>query len=194
MKPLFLALLLLAGTAFAQEDKLIAILKSDAPLKDKADACQELARVGTRQAVPVLATLLADEQLSHRARSALEPIADPRSTPRCVRRSVTPRPLLVGVIHSLGVRRDAQAVEPLAASVGADPDGGAGRGAGAGQSSEARLSRHSRARCPRPGGHPSCRLRGLVPLRRGPARSQPRPSTTGSGRCPTCRTTCASPP
>ena len=68
MKHLFFALLLLAGTAFAQEDQLLAILKSDAPLKEKADACQELARVGTRQAVPVLATLLADEQLSHMAR------------------------------------------------------------------------------------------------------------------------------
>ncbi len=77
MKKTFFALLLLADTAFAQEDKLIAILKSDAPLKEKTDACRELARVGTRQAVPVLAPLLADEQLSHMARFALEPIADP---------------------------------------------------------------------------------------------------------------------
>lgn len=45
MKQTFFALLLLAGTAFAQEDKLIAILKSDAPLKEKADAGQELAQV-----------------------------------------------------------------------------------------------------------------------------------------------------
>mgnify|MGYP000727000332 CR=1 FL=1 len=34
-------------TAFAQEDQLIAILKSDAPLIEKADACEELARVAT---------------------------------------------------------------------------------------------------------------------------------------------------
>jgi len=31
MKHLFIAVLLLAGTAFAQEDKLLVILKSDAP-------------------------------------------------------------------------------------------------------------------------------------------------------------------
>ncbi|MHB1305592.1 MAG: family 16 glycoside hydrolase [Limisphaerales bacterium] len=115
MKPLFFALLLLAGTAFAQEDQLLAILKSDAPLKAKADACQELARVGTGQAVPVLATLLAHEQLSHRARSALEPIADP-SVDAVLRQALGQLQgnLLVGVIHSLGVRRDPQAVEPLA--------------------------------------------------------------------------------
>ena len=115
MKPLFFALLLLAGTAFAQEDKLIAILKSDAPLKEKADACQELARVGTRQAVPVLASLLADEQLSHMARFALEPIADP-SVDVVLRQALgqLKGQLLVGVIQSLGVRKDAQAVEPLA--------------------------------------------------------------------------------
>ncbi|MBL9127199.1 MAG: hypothetical protein JNL97_06115, partial [Verrucomicrobiales bacterium] len=47
MKPLFFALLLLAIPARAQEDKFLSILRSDAPLKDKADACQELARVGT---------------------------------------------------------------------------------------------------------------------------------------------------
>ena len=35
MKHLFIALLLLAGTAFAQEEKLLAIIKSDAPLKEK---------------------------------------------------------------------------------------------------------------------------------------------------------------
>ena len=77
MKQLCLVTLLLASSAFAQEDKLISILKSDAPLKEKADACQELTRVGTRQAVPVLAPLLADEKLSYWARYALEPIADP---------------------------------------------------------------------------------------------------------------------
>ena len=32
-----------------QEAKLIAVLKSDAPRKAKADACRELARVGTRE-------------------------------------------------------------------------------------------------------------------------------------------------
>jgi len=115
MKHLIIAALLLVGTASAQEDKLITILKSDAPLKEKADACRELARVGTRQAVPVLAPLLADEKLSHMARYALEPIADP-SVDTALRNALgkLKGPLLVGVIDSLGVRRDKEAVEPLA--------------------------------------------------------------------------------
>ena len=114
MKYLFYAVLLFASTAWAQEDKYIALLKSDAPLKEKADACRELARIGTRQAVPALAPLLADEQLSHRARLALEPIADP-SVDTALRAALgkVKGPLLVGVIDSLGVRKDAQAIEPL---------------------------------------------------------------------------------
>jgi HEAT repeat protein len=115
MKQLIIAVLLVAGTAFAQEDRFIATLKSDAPPKEKADACRELARVGTRQAVPVLATLLVDETLSHMARYALEPIADP-SVNRALRKALDQLkgPLLVGVIDSLGVRQDTEAVEALA--------------------------------------------------------------------------------
>lgn len=114
MKNLFFALLLLAGTAFAQEDKFIALLKSDASLREKAEACRELAHVGTQQAVPVLAPLLADEQLSHMARFALEPIPDP-SVDTALREALgkVKGRLLVGVIHSLAVRKDAQALEPL---------------------------------------------------------------------------------
>ena len=123
MKPLFFALLLIAGTAWAQEARLLAVLQSDAPLQEKADACQELARVGTRQAVPVLATLLANDRLSSRARSALETIADP-SVDAALRDALgkLKGPLLAGVIHSLGVRGDPQAVAPLAAFLaGPDP-------------------------------------------------------------------------
>lgn len=123
MKALFVVLLLLAGNTFAQEDKLIAILKSDASLNEKAMACQELARVATGKAVPVLSTLLADEPLSHRARFALEPIPDP-SADAALRQALgqLQGSLLVGVIHSLGVRRDPQAVAPLTPLLsGSDP-------------------------------------------------------------------------
>ena len=115
MKHLFIALLLLAGAAFAQEDKLLVLLKSDAPLKEKADACRELACIGTPLAVPVLAPLLADEQLSHWARYALEPIADP-SADAALRDALGKLKgrLLAGVITSLGVCKDTQAIEPLA--------------------------------------------------------------------------------
>lgn len=98
-----------------QEAKLIAVLKSDAPQKDKADACRLLALIGTKNAIPVLAELLGDEQLSHMARYALEPIPEPAvdEALRAALGVVEGRPLL-GVIASLGVRRDFKAVEPLA--------------------------------------------------------------------------------
>jgi HEAT repeat protein len=97
-----------------EQGKLIAVLKSDAPLKEKADACRELALVGDKDAVPPLAALLGDEKLSHLARYALEPIPDP-AVDDALREALAKlkgRPL-VGVIGSIGVRRDAKAVAPL---------------------------------------------------------------------------------
>ncbi len=122
MKSILFTFLLLVGTVFAQEDKFIGLLKSDAPLKDKADACQELAHIGTGAAVPVLASLLTDEQLSQMARFALESIADP-SADAALREALGKLKgrSLVGVIHSLGVRKDTQAVAPLAQFL-TDPD------------------------------------------------------------------------
>jgi HEAT repeat protein len=114
MKHVFIAVLLFAGSVFSQEDRLLSILKSDAPLKEKADACQELARIGTGQAVPVLGALLTDEQLSPMAQFALEPIPDRSvdATFRAAAGKLEGR-LLVGVIVSLGVRKDTQAVALL---------------------------------------------------------------------------------
>jgi len=112
------ALLLLAGTAaIAQppappgEDELLKVLRSDAPLDRKADALRLLGRVGTRNAVPALAQLLADEKLAHRARQALEQIPDPAAG-EALRQAVPQLQgrLLAGVLISLGARRDARAV------------------------------------------------------------------------------------
>ena len=96
-------------------DKLIAVLGSDAPQKEKVDACRHLALIGTGDAVPALAALLGDEKLSHMARYALEPIPDPAvdGALRDALGKVKGR-LLVGVIGSIGVRRDAKAVPALA--------------------------------------------------------------------------------
>src|SRR5690349_539773 len=63
-----------AASAKAQVTRLTAVLKSGAPEKEKADACRELARIGTKEAVPALAALLGDEKLSHMARYGLETI------------------------------------------------------------------------------------------------------------------------
>ena len=106
------------------ESELIAVLQSDAPQKEKVDACRELGRVGTKAAVPALAALLSDEKLSHMARYALEPIPDPAvdDALRDALGKLEGRPL-VGVIGSVGVRRDAKAVGqlvPMLASPDAD--------------------------------------------------------------------------
>ncbi len=107
-----------------QEAKLIAVLtKSDASLKDKADACRVLSLIGTKECIAPLAGLLGDEKLSHLARYALEPNPDPGvdEALRAALKTLKGRPL-VGVIGSLGVRRDQKAVEPISALLkDADP-------------------------------------------------------------------------
>jgi HEAT repeat protein len=119
------AALLLAGTVQLfgqtvppatkeQEAKLIAVLTSDSPQKEKVDACRQLSVIGTKDAVAPLAALLGDEKLSHMARYALEPIPDPAvdEALRDALGKLKGRPL-VGVIISIGVRRDTKAVPAL---------------------------------------------------------------------------------
>lgn len=97
------------------QPELIAILKdAGSTLFQKAIACKRLSMVGNRDAVLALAALLHDERLGHYARFGLEPIPDPAVDEAL--RNALPKlkglPLM-GVIHSLGVRRDAQAVNAL---------------------------------------------------------------------------------
>jgi HEAT repeat protein len=105
-----------AKPAGGTEAELIAVLKSNASREAKADACRKLSLVGTRESVPALAALLGDEALGHMARYALEPIPDPAvdAALRDALGKLKGRPL-VGVVGSVGVRRDALAVEGLEA-------------------------------------------------------------------------------
>lgn len=110
------------STAKEQEAKLIAILESDAEFTKKADACRELARVGTVDAVPALARLLADEQLSHMARYGLETIPGPEVDEE-LREALGKLKgnQRLGVIGSLGVRRGEKSVPALTGLL-KDPD------------------------------------------------------------------------
>ncbi len=95
--------------------KLVGILKDPkASMYAKAKACQQLALVGDRSAVPALAALLTDPQLSHYARYGLEPIPD-ASADEALRAALgkVQGKLLIGVINSLGVRRDTKAISAL---------------------------------------------------------------------------------
>jgi len=95
--------------------RLIAILQEPkASAYAKAKACQRLAVVGDKTAVPALAAFLTDPQLSHYARFGLEPIPDP-SADDALRSALgkVKGKLLAGVINSIGVRRNKNAIGDL---------------------------------------------------------------------------------
>ena len=103
----------------AKESDLIAVLQSDAPKSDKAITCKQLAIYGTEQSVPVLASLLTDRELASWARIAIEAIPGPAADTalRDALGKLQGR-LLVGVINSIGVRRDVRAVDALVQKLG----------------------------------------------------------------------------
>ncbi len=105
-----------------KEKAALAVLRGDAPEADKALACKQLAIHGSADAVPDLAKLLGNEKLASWARIALEAIPDP-ACDAALRDAVgrLQGRLLVGVVNSLGVRRDARAIGLLAARL-ADSD------------------------------------------------------------------------
>ena len=89
----------------------------------KAKACQLIAQRGDASAVPAVAKLLEDPKLSHYARYALEPMPGPAADEAL--RAALPRvkgDLLIGVINSIGFRKDTKALMPLSRMVyGTDP-------------------------------------------------------------------------
>lgn len=97
-----------------EEAKLLAVLRSDAPSAEKAITCKKLAIHGSIAAVPDLAKLLPDPHLSSWARTALEVIPGDEADEalRVAADSLDGR-LLVGMINSIGFRRDADAVDSL---------------------------------------------------------------------------------
>lgn len=82
----------------------------------KAKACQRLAAVGDEWTAPAAAKLLGDPRLSHYARTALEAMPG-AAADRALREALDALEggLLVGVINSIGLRRDPAALPALAA-------------------------------------------------------------------------------
>jgi HEAT repeat protein len=97
-----------------RERALIQTLTGDAAWAEKDKACREAQEIGTRACIPALARLLADPQLSHPARCALEPMPYPEAG-AALRRALprTEGQVKVGIIHSLGIRREQAAVPDL---------------------------------------------------------------------------------
>lgn len=111
------------GRLFDSADEMVRVLTSDADLHDKRDACRQLAAAGDASAIPILAGLLPDPELSHMARYALEPMPDP-AVDSVFRNALSALKgnLLIGVINSIGIRRDTEAVGALASLLSsADP-------------------------------------------------------------------------
>ncbi|MBI5085155.1 MAG: hypothetical protein HZB13_11225 [Acidobacteria bacterium] len=104
---------------------LLGILKDAGSTEfKKAKACVRLGELGAKEAVPALAALLADEHMNVYARYGLEPIADPSVDDAL--RAALPKlkgNLLIGVVNSIGKRRDAKAGPALVKMLyGADAD------------------------------------------------------------------------
>ena len=99
----------------AEAARLVKVLNSDAATYDKAMACRRLAAIGDANSVPAIANYLGDEKLATYARSALENIPGPAADKalEASLKSVT-GDQLVGVINSLGKRKDKNATAALA--------------------------------------------------------------------------------
>ena len=112
-----------AGLCKDLEGRLIAALSSGISNDAKGYVCRKLAQIGSPAAVPALAALLPDEANAHLARQALERIPGAEAA-QALRDAVgkLSGKLKIGVIGSLGARREASAVPTLAGLLGdADP-------------------------------------------------------------------------
>jgi len=98
------------------ETALTGILASDASRAAKDVACRRLSRIGTDDCVPALAALLPDAEQSDMARYALERIegdcADRALRQALPRTTCKPQ---IGVVNSLGMRRDTASVGAISA-------------------------------------------------------------------------------
>jgi len=105
------------------ERKLLgALANPQATYGCKQFVCRMLRRIGTEPCVPALSALLGDAKLSHMARFALQSLPTPKAGEAlrtALRQTAGDR--RIGIIASLGFRRDAQAVAPLA-TLAASPD------------------------------------------------------------------------
>ena len=97
------------------EERLIAFLGTRATAAGKAAACRHLSVIGSEAAAPALGALLASEDTVEMARYALERIPGERVS-AVLRNAIgkAPAKARVGLINTLGVRRDAKAVPLLA--------------------------------------------------------------------------------
>lgn len=125
LKPIDEAVVTTHGDAAGRQDlesRLIATLKSDVSRDAKDYICRKLMVMGTAASIPALVDLLGQAEHSHMARFALERIQAPEAA-TALRESLAKLPplLKIGVLSSLGARRDAASVRAIGALL-ADAD------------------------------------------------------------------------
>lgn len=111
------------------ENRLAAVLTSGASRDAKDYVCRQLVVAGSKASVPTLAGLLSDKELSHMARYALE--RNQAAEAGQALRDALPKAsgaIKIGVISSLGVRKDAESVPALGKLLG-DSDAAVARAA-----------------------------------------------------------------
>jgi len=119
LSPIEAAVTAAHGNAAAREDLeklLLVALQSEISLDAKDFVCRMLTQLGGPASAPVLGSLLGNEQHAHMARYALERIPVPAAGQAL--RDALPNvsgKLKIGVISSLGNRREAAAVPALSA-------------------------------------------------------------------------------
>ncbi len=125
------------------EKSLLGVLTSDAKRAGKQYVCRELSIIGSEQSVSVLGRMLTDEETSDMARYALERIPGTavNDVLRKALRAAKGKPK-VGIINSLGQRRDRRAVRALGRLIGnSDKTVAAAAAAALGQIADSRATK-----------------------------------------------------
>lgn len=135
LKPIDDAVIGSHGDAAAQKAlaaRLAAVLGADLPKSAKVFVCRKLSVIGSAESTKALVSLLTDHDLSHMARYALERMACPEAG-RALRDALpkTKGKLKIGMINSLGVRRDVRSTDALIALLNASDQKVAGAAAAA---------------------------------------------------------------
>lgn len=106
------------------ESSFLEFLKSDATVDAKQFICSKLVEIGTKKSVPVLVELLNHPKLCDSARFALEKIPDKDASValRTALSNATDYKVKIGLITSLGLRGDTEAVPLIAEYLTSEDD------------------------------------------------------------------------
>jgi HEAT repeat protein len=110
----------------ALEKRLVAYLGSTYPSVTRSFVCRQLVLIGSAASVPAVAPLVLDEELSVHARNVLEHVPGPESE-KALRDALGQAKgrTRIGVINSVGARRDAASASALIKILGEDPQSAA---------------------------------------------------------------------